>query len=120
MMIGLVVVGTIATASGPAAAEDSHVRPARAEQTDVSWYEYDEQAEYRPNARAIVMQRAMLRAEQRQNRMAAMKWYGMSNSRPTAAATPFCSVYSPVWQSPGGRPFAWSASQRPIYVINNQ
>jgi hypothetical protein len=60
---------------------------------------------------------AQARAQQRQLRMASMAWYGMSNARPTATPTPFCSVYSPVWQMPGGRPYAWYNFNRPTYLI---
>lgn len=118
LMIGLGVFGALATTTCPAAAQDGRVRTVRNDESETSWYQYDEPTEYRPDPRAIVQQKAMLRAERRQSRLAAMKWYGMSNLRPTAAATPFCSVYSPTWQMPGGRPFAWYASQRPIYVYD--
>lgn len=105
------------TATRPAAAEDFRARTASGDEAQQNWYDYDEPSEYRPDPTAIIQQKAMIRAQQRQSRMAAMKWYGMSNARPTAAATPFCSMYSPAWQMPGGRPFAWYASQRPIYII---
>ena len=73
---------------------------------------------YEPNPRTIQHQNAQTRAQQRQLRMASMAWYGMSNSRPTASATPFASVYSPVWQMPGPRPFAWYNYNRPTtYLI---
>src|SRR5688572_24556025 len=75
-----------------------------------SWYY---QQTYRADARALVHQKAQARAYQRQSRLASLNWYGMTNSRPTAAPTPFTSLYSPVWQQPGGRPFAWAASDRP-------
>jgi hypothetical protein len=71
---------------------------------------------YQPNVRAIIHEKAIARSNQRQARLAAMSWYGMYNARPTAAPTPFTSLYSPVWQQPGGRPFAWYAS-RPTYVF---
>ena len=29
---------------------------------------------------------------------------------------PFTSMYSPAWQQPGGRPFAWYTSSRPIFI----
>jgi len=61
-------------------------------------------------ARTIVQQKAQVRAEQRQERMASMNWYGMSNSRPNAATTPFTSRYSSVWEMPGGRPYSWTPS----------
>jgi hypothetical protein len=58
-------------------------------------------------ARPLYQQNAIARGQQRQARLASMAWYGMSNSRPTASATPFATMYSPAWQMPGGRPFAW-------------
>jgi hypothetical protein len=57
--------------------------------------------------RTLHQQNAIARGQQRQARLASMAWYGMSNSRPTASPTPFSSMYSPAWQMPGGRPFAW-------------
>jgi hypothetical protein len=49
--------------------------------------------------------------------LASLAWYGMFNGRPMASPTPFTSMYSPTWQQPGGRPFAWYASSRPTYVF---
>jgi hypothetical protein len=105
------------SAARPAAAEEPRQRTAQRDEAQQNWYDYDEPSEYRPDPVAIIQQKAMIRAQQRQDRAAAMQWYGMSNARPTAAATPFCSMYSPAWQMPGGRPFAWYASQRPIYIL---
>lgn len=45
-----------------------------------------------------VRRKAELRAAQRMSRIAAMKWYGFSNSRPQANPIPFMSgSYSPAW-----------------------
>ena len=84
--------------------------------SDQSWY-YNQPTSYQPNPRQIIHQKAQARALARQARLASLRWYGMSNSRPTAASTPFMSLYSPVWQMPGGRPFAWYTSRRPVYVV---
>lgn len=78
---------------------------------------------YRPPAvkqekLSIAKQKAMARGQARQARLEAMRWYGFSNSRPTAATMPFTTMYSPAWQMPGGRPFAWYTSARPIVVID--
>jgi len=78
---------------------------------------YYQQPTYRPDTRAIIHQKAQTRAHQRQSRLASLSWYGMSNGRPTAAPTPFTSLYSPVWQMPGGRPFAWHTRTWPTYVV---
>jgi hypothetical protein len=72
----------------------------------------------RLDAKAYIQQRAQARAQQRQDRIAAMNWYGMSNSRPNAATTPFTSRYSSVWEMPGGRPYSWTpAWARPNYIL---
>jgi hypothetical protein len=67
---------------------------------------------YRPDPRSIVIQRAQARAAQREARLASLSWYGMSNSRPQAASTPFTSRYSPVWETPGGKPYSWYPTYR--------
>jgi hypothetical protein len=81
-----------------------------------------EESTYQPPAPptaplSLAREKAVQRGEQRMARLAAMKWYGFSNSRPTAAAAPFTTMYSPAWQMPGGRPFAWYTSSRPIVII---
>jgi hypothetical protein len=82
-----------------------------------SW-EYRAAGERTPPVRLSV-QKAQARGAQRMARLEAMRWYGFSNSRPTAAAIPWTTMYSPAWQTPGGRPFAWYTSSRPIIVINS-
>jgi hypothetical protein len=80
-----------------------------------SWYR--EQSANKSDSRAIVQQKAQFRAAQRMGRLASLEWYGMSNSRPTGSPTPFSTRYSPVWEMPGGRPFAWYPYTRPGYVM---
>lgn len=84
------------------------------EQQSESWYR---EHAAKPDAKAIAQQKAMVRADQRMARMASMQWYGMSNSRPQASGTPFSTRYSPLWEMPGGRPYAWYPMSRPGYVM---
>lgn len=72
-----------------------------------------------PTPQEIIQYKAQVRAQQRMTRMASMEWYGMSASRPRASVTPFTGMYSPVWQMPGGRPFAWSPTryQSPVVIV---
>lgn len=65
----------------------------------------------------IAQQRSMARANQRAARIAASKAWGFTPSRPTASGIPFTSMYSHSWQMPGGRPFGWFTSQRPVVVV---
>ena len=113
--VGTMVIGACLSTS-PLVAREEADQPKAVEDREESWY-HQEPAPFRPNPRAIIFQKASYRAEQRQQRLASTSWYGMSNSRPTAAGTPFTSMYSPAWQSPGGRPFAWYASGQPTYAI---
>lgn len=94
--------GQAARAQGP---DNAKRDPAAAEDRD-QW-EYGQSYVQRPEPRDIIQQKAIARSHQRMARMAAMRWYGMYNERPTASPMPFTTVYSPVWQMPGGRPYAW-------------
>jgi len=42
---------------------------------------------------------AVARAEQRTRRLESQRWYGISNSRPTASVDPYDGDYSPGWIS---------------------
>lgn len=77
-----------------------------------------EQQSTKPTPTDIVQQKAQIRAQQRMDRMASSAWYGISNSRPTGGQTPFMSRYAPMWEMPGGRPFAWYPYSRPGYVMS--
>jgi len=67
----------------------------------------------------VAQQKAMARGSQRMARLESMRWYGMSGSRPTATPMPWSTMYSPAWQMPGGRPFAWYLTHRPVVIINS-
>jgi hypothetical protein len=97
-------------------AQDAQTKSPAEPQRSESWYY--QQPNYQPNPRAIVHQKALERSTHRAARLASLSWYGMSNARPTAGPTPFTSLYSPVWQVPGGRPFAWYPTWRTVYVPN--
>jgi hypothetical protein len=102
----------------PATAQQPEATPPADDDVSESWYSNNyKPPEYQPNPRAIVHERAFARANQRNARLASLAWYGMFNGRPMAAPTPFTSMYSPTWQQPGGRPFAWYTSNTPTYVI---
>ncbi|MCC7085043.1 MAG: hypothetical protein IT427_08555 [Pirellulales bacterium] len=48
------------------------------------------------------------KAAERRARLAAMKWYGLSNSRPQASIDIVHGPYSPRWVSGGYQPYQWS------------
>jgi hypothetical protein len=80
-----------------------------------SWYPKPPKRNDTPT---VAQQKAMERGAQRMARLEASRWYGFSNSRPTASGMPFTTMYSPAWQQPGGRPFAWYTSSRPIVIYD--
>jgi hypothetical protein len=54
-----------------------------------------------------VRRKAEFKADQRQARLAAQKWYGLSNSRPEASPIPFMGQYSPSWVGNGWNRYDW-------------
>jgi hypothetical protein len=66
----------------------------------------------------VAREKSMARSHQRMARLEAMRWYGFSGARPTASGMPFTTMYSPAWQQPGGRPFAWHTSSRPVTIYH--
>jgi hypothetical protein len=99
----------------PLRAQTTELPPAATPEADQDWY-------YRPapprvEQKSIAQAKAEQRAEQRMARLAASRWYGISNGRPTASGMPFTTMYSHAWQQPGGRPFAWHMSSRPVVVF---
>lgn len=93
--------------------EEPAAPPAPAAAESESWYR---STGPRVEKLTISKEKAIARGQQRMARLEAMRWYGFSNSRPTAAAMPYTTMYSPAWQQPGGRPFAWYASSRPVII----
>lgn len=83
---------------------------------DKEWYYGPTTTQAEP--KTLGRQKAELRARQRLARMESMRWYGFSASRPRAAGIPFTTMYSPAWTRPGGRPYAWYTSQRPVVVVS--
>lgn len=72
-------------------------------------------------AKSIAQQKAQLRAEQRMDRLASLRWYGFQPGRPTASGMPFTTMYSPAWSRPGGRPFSWyTGYPTSIYNVGNR
>jgi hypothetical protein len=98
-------------AKSASAQRSNETAEAEANEEHSQWYYGNEEAP----KRTIAQQKAALRAEQRMDRLASLKWYGFTPGRPTAATMPFTSMYSPAWTRPGGQPFAWyTGYQQPI------
>lgn len=55
-----------------------------------------------------IHRKAAMKAEMRGRRLTTQKWFGYSNLRPTASATPFLSTYSPTWTGNTAHPAYWT------------
>ena len=58
-----------------------------------------------------IHRKAAMKAEMRGRRLATQKWFGYSNLRPTASATPFLSTYSPSWTGNSAHPSHWTGTR---------
>jgi hypothetical protein len=79
-------------------------------QTPEMWF-YEQERSHWENPREAVRRKAEFRSAQRSSRIASMRWYGMSNSRPSANATPVTSTYSPTWTSNNFDPDRWNTAR---------
>ncbi len=112
VFVGIISMGHVAAAQDPNTRGESFTDNVQEDDWD-----YKPSYVYQPNPKAIIHQKAQARALQRISRMTAMRWYGMVNERPTASPTPFSALYSPVWQMPGGRPYAWNYRRTPSVLV---
>jgi hypothetical protein len=84
--------------------------------TPEMWFYEQERTRYE-DSKSAVRRKAEYRSAARAERTAALKWYGMSNSRPTASPTPFTGTYSPTWVSGNRNPDAWSMGPGTTVVV---
>ena len=81
--------------------------------TPSMWF-YEQALRQYQDPKMAVRAKAEFRSRQRQHRIAAMKWFGFSNSRPRASSDPFHNDYSPGWvANPGYYPSRWNGVGQP-------
>ena len=93
--------------------------PARATpvpQTDNADFYRQRVRRYDEGAMAV-RRKAQYRAQQRMLRISALKWFGLSNSRPSASSTPWSGLYSAAWVSNSRRPQAWVGGTHSTVVV---
>ena len=117
--IRVTLAAMLAVVAGSALAQEPQTPPATPAATATpegeTWY-LRSSPEREPTY-TIAQLKAQQRGAQRMARLEALRWYGYSNSRPVATAMAFTTMYSPAWQMPGNRPYAWYVSHRPIVII---
>ncbi|HEX4143846.1 MAG TPA: hypothetical protein VHY91_09960 [Pirellulales bacterium] len=78
---------------------------------------YQQERDRYEDPRLAVRRKAELRAAQRNDRLAAMKWFGQSNSRPLVSATPHTDTYGAGWVSDSPNPYQWRGGSSPSVVV---
>lgn len=84
--------------------------------TDPEIWLYLHEQRRNDDPKILVRRKAEQQAAERMARIAAMKWYGYSNSRPRAEVTPFMSYYSPAWDGNGRREGRWYTSDGNVNI----
>jgi hypothetical protein len=90
--------------------------PGELQATPEMWFYEQERLRYLDPKNAV-RANAEFRAGQRARRLAALRWFGFSNARPTANPDPFHGSYSPRWVSGGYVPSQWSGVGSATVVI---
>ena len=82
------------------------------------WF-YEQAMRQYQDPKMAVRRAAEARADQRQQRLAAMRWFGFSNSRPRANSDPIHSDYSPGWSSNNYySPFRWFGGGDTVVAVH--
>jgi len=103
-------------AAEPTAEADHEISLGKLTPTPEMWF-YDQQLRQYKDPKMAVRRRASFEADQRQMRLAAQRWFGYSNSRPTVNPSPFTGVYSPMWTSNSNYPNMWRGTNpATVYV----
>jgi hypothetical protein len=77
---------------------------------------YEQERARHDDPKLAIRRRAELRGLLRQDRLATLKWYGLSNSRPSVSITPWFGSYSANWGSNTSDPMRWRPATVP-YVV---
>jgi len=87
--------------------------------TPEMWF-YEQQLRESKDPKTAVRKKAEFKTEQRQKRMAALKWFGFSNQRPQAISDPLYNDYSPRWTSNHASfPNRWCGRGRPWIILQS-
>ena len=93
------------------------ISPGEVTATPEMWF-YEQYLRQRMDPKTAVRERAEFKAAQRDRRIAARKWFGFSNIRPSASADPYNGDYSPVWSSNNASsPYQWNGVGSPLVVV---
>jgi len=86
-------------------------------QVTPEFYLYMQELRRHDDPKQAIRRKAEAKTAARDARIAAMKWYGMSNARPQANPVPFMSTYSPTWIGNGNDRYDWYGIYRPSVTL---
>jgi len=125
LSLALLLLGSAAVAVAQDAVEEEATFRSPGQQTNVTVTQtpemvfYQQERERYEDPKMMVRRRAELKGQQRAERLASQKWFGISNSRPTVSCTPgIGGSYAPYWGSNSYDPNRWRPYQ-PIVVVPN-
>jgi hypothetical protein len=108
LLAGVVAADTPTASRGSQEASDVTVElPSSGTVTPEMWF-YLQEYQRHKNPKEALRRKAEARSQQRQNRLAAQRWFGISNLRPMANPVPYYATYSPTWVGSSWNPYAWS------------
>lgn len=97
-------------------APESSISPGEVRTTPEMWFYEQYRREYQ-DPKMAVRHKAEYRTARRNERLAALKWFGFSNQRPQASPEPFHGEWSPVWTSNNPvYPYSWAGSGWPWVI----
>jgi hypothetical protein len=124
LVVGLVWVGfgSSASAQAPKALGTTESDlfgelPSEGTVTPEMWFYLQEYRRYKSPEEAV-RRKAEFRASQRRNRLAAQRWFGFSNLRPSVNPIPYFGSYSASWTGNFRDPFSWSGQGGPLVVYH--
>jgi hypothetical protein len=93
--------------------------PGEIQATPEMWF-YEQERLFYADPKNAVRANAEFRAYQRARRLAALRWYGFSNSRPLANPDPIHGIYSPRWVGNGYIPSHWIGGGGSTVIIAHE
>jgi hypothetical protein len=85
--------------------------------TPEMWLYMQEYQRYQQPKEAV-RRKAELRSVQRQRRLEAQRWFGVSNLRPLANPVPYFGSYSPAWTGHPSEPYSWVGFGQPFVTYH--
>jgi hypothetical protein len=90
--------------------------PGELKPTPEMWF-YEQYMRQYMDPKMAVRAKAEFKADQRQRRLEAMRWFGYSNSRPRVSPDPFNGDYAPAWTSNNlSYPYRWNGAGPTWYI----